>query len=236
MLPFDPFLHDFEGSPLLTLTREGRPFWLARHVGTHLGLGATGEKLPHLVLGEWAHDFAHGHDFAFVQGRELDDLRRVLSACGQPVGSTPRGLLVVLYETGLVLALSKLEMDRAARLRSFVMDTVLPDLAHVRRRPSPRRQRPRPLTEEARPARQRASLARVIDLNDRLFQVTSLRHLIRVLGDDLDRTSRGALEIVAAEIATGIDLSPLLHPAHGLGRRLDEADLSSDDDFDNGAA
>lgn len=227
MLPLLSFLHPYGDRPLLTLIRGRRPFWVARHLDAHLGTPADSPPLPHRMLAEWGESFAHGHDFAFVQGAELLALRAALSAAGFPVGTGERGLVLVVYETGLALALDRLGTDAARELRRFLIDVVLPDVhrnatriaisamaaarpmgGHRSRITPPTRRRPGP----AVPLSLRGTLARRVDLEDRRFQVDALRRVAEKHGEHLDPGASLALELVCAEVATGLDLLPLFRP------------------------
>ena len=227
MLPLLSFLHPFGDRPLHTLAHAGRPFWVARHLDGHLGTGEDTPPLPHRILAEWGEDLAHGHDFAFVQGAELLALRAALSAAGQPTGTGQRGLVLVVYETGLALALDRIGTGAARELRRFIIDVVLPDLRRNASRialsvlaaggPSgrlrplsapPGRRRPRPPLA----ATFQGTLARRLDLEDRRFQVEALRRVAEEHGEHLDPGAALALDLVCAEVATGLNLLPLFRP------------------------
>jgi hypothetical protein len=45
MLPLSTHLHDFEGQPLVTLTWDGRPCWVARQIAARIGYGPDGKLL-----------------------------------------------------------------------------------------------------------------------------------------------------------------------------------------------
>ncbi len=227
MLPLLSFLHPFGDRPLQTLIRGRRPFWVARHLGRHLDTPPGAPPLPHRMLAEWGDAFAHGHDFALVQGGELRELRAAMSAAGLPVGTGERGLVLVVYETGLALALDRLGTDAARDLRRFLIDVVLPDVhrnapritisamaaarpagGHRSRIAPPSRRRPGP----AVPLSLRSTLARCVDLEDRRFQVDALRRVAEKHGDHLDPGASLALDLVCAEVATGLNLLPLFRP------------------------
>lgn len=159
MLPLSTHLHEFEGQPLVTLSWEGRPCWVARHIGARLGYSHEGKRLPNKIIGEWADEFVSGHDYAFLTGDDLEAFKGI--AAGGPAeipASTRRGLLV-LFESGLHLVLAKTNLPIGKRLRRFLVDEVLPQLVHApkvttkRDRPSPAPEPPpSPEVQEGRQA------------------------------------------------------------------------------------
>lgn len=234
MLPLSTHLHEFEGQPLVTLTWEGRPCWVARHIGARLGYSHEGKRLPNKVLGEWADEFIPGHDYALLQGEDLATFHAAVAAAGMPSAGLGRGSLLVLFESGLHLVLAKTNLPIGKRLRRFLADEVLPQLARTGRyapEEAPRQPTPeaalrvllvlpdlKPRTpslsarREARLALQARTRARWVDVCDRRLQVNTLHRLVDQLGEQLDDATRAALEIIAAEVATGLDLVALIAP------------------------
>lgn len=120
--PHLPIVH-FEGQPLHTLSIRGRPAWSAREIGTLLGYSHEGKHFAGKIASEWANEFVPERDFTLLAGEELADAKR---QCLEVSAST-RGLLV-LFESGLHLALVKTQMPVGVRLRRFLVDEVLPKL------------------------------------------------------------------------------------------------------------
>lgn len=236
MLPLSTHLHEFEGQPLVTLTWDGRPCWVARHIGARLGYSHDGKRLPNKILGEWSDEFVAGHDYALLQGEDLAAFRTAVSASGLGSAQVGRGSLLVLFESGLHLVLAKTNLPLGKRLRRFLVDEVLPQIARTGRYtpepdlddgPVPQDEvdrilllfpefKPRTPTlsqrREGRLGLQARTRARWVDVCDRRLKVAALHRVVDTLGDLLDEGTRAALEIVAAEIATGLDLATSLLP------------------------
>ena len=54
-----------------------------------------------------------------------------------------------------------------------------------------------------------------MDLCDRRLRAGALHRLVDALGDQLDAGARTAIEVVAAEIATGLELAEIVLPDPG---------------------
>ena len=200
-LKLHPF--EFEGKPIHTLTVGGRPAWIARELGAVLGYTNGGKRLASKLTRDWSEDFVAGKDFAMLVGDEL----AAVKAQGRLVSPSARGLLV-LFESGLHMALVKTHMPLGRRLRRFLVDEVLPQLARTGAcDPDGRCVDPSP---------DLGFLARVlrVDLADRRFRSRTLRHTADALVD-LGRIDEGAWRtclVSACEIALGQPL-PVLYGA-----------------------
>lgn len=226
MLPLTTFTHEFEGEPLVTLTYDGRPAWVARHIGARLGYSHGGKRLPNKILGEWADEFIEGQDYAFLTGEELEAFKGLAAGGpGEVPANTRRGLLI-LFETGLHLALVKTQRPIGKRLRRFLVDQVLPQLVRTGAyQPTPSVPEtaivlvtlppPRPTLSERRElrlARQADTRERWVDLLDRRLKVQTLHRTVdRLQGTPLLPNDVAAtLEVTAAEIALDADLAVLM--------------------------
>jgi prophage antirepressor-like protein len=226
-----PYIHDFEGEPLVTFAWQGRPCWIARHIGARLGYSHEGKRLPNKVLGDWADEFVPGHDFVVLTGRELAEFNAGLA--NAPIdGRIGRGSLCLLFEPGLHLVLAKTDLPIGKRLRRFLVDHVLPQIARTGRyapetagraseeevqrvlllfpEMKPRVPRSLPDRREVRMAQQARTRAAWVSLCDRRLRVFALHRMVDAVGDHLDAEVKAALEVLAAEIATGLPLTDLL--------------------------
>lgn len=204
----------FEGQPLTTLTIHGRDAWIAREVGQAIGYAQRGKRFATKITGDWSDELIEGQDYQVLKGRELQAFKALFF---KGTGSVPlggnRGLLV-LFESGLHLALVKTRKPEGARLRRFLADKVLPQLVRDGRFDPEREvvdgelvERVEPDPREAREQR----LQRKLELEDRKFRAASLRRTIDTLrrlgtiGEDV----YAAYEVSASEIALGRNLSAL---------------------------
>ena len=218
----ETFTHTFEGAPLVTLTYQGRPAWIARHIGTRLGYAHDGKRFVNLILGEWKDEFIEGRDYVVLSGDELAAFKELPGA--ESLAARTNNSLLVLFETGLHLALIKTRKKAGRDLRQFLATEVMPQLVRtgaylpqspavplvVVTLPNP----PAPSVAERREARlgqQADTRARWVDLCDRRLKVQTLHRTI----DRLDGTGVltpeevTSLQVTAAEIALDADLAVL---------------------------
>lgn len=117
------FQTEFEGRKLTTLTYKGRPCWLAGQVGALLGYENPSRFVEKLAA-DWSDEAVRGCDFDLVEHSDLDHLKRLVP---DSVGSHARSV-VVIYESGLHLALLRSRKSVGRRLRRFLATEVLPQL------------------------------------------------------------------------------------------------------------
>jgi prophage antirepressor-like protein len=217
-------VHRFEDRPVTTLRYKDRPAWIAREVGEALGYSQSGKRFATRITGEWASEFRHDQDYAVLTGSEAALVRQALGAEGTdsvPLRSN-RGV-VVLFESGLYLALAKTGKPAGVRFRRFLADEVMPQLARTGRyEPEDgQRQVGLPLVPAgAAQARQAETglvrvereqrLAAKQELDRRKFESGALRQTVRALAEaeQIDPVTRLAYEVVAAEMP---ELRPVLH-------------------------
>jgi len=128
---------DFEGNPLPTIMYKGRPCWIARQVGVVLEYGNGGKGFVDLISREWKYEFEVGRDFVILKGKELAELKRVFKEGGDYRHSCTESnsaykyanSLMLLFESGVHLASIKTEKPIGKRLRRFIADEVMPQLA-----------------------------------------------------------------------------------------------------------
>ncbi len=215
----------FEGEPLTTLTWKDRPAWIGREIGRRLGYAVDGKRLVSRIRREWADEFVEGTDYILLTGAELAALKEMLPPGTQEVPGRTSALLLLL-EPGLHLVLTKTDKPIGRRLRRFLVDEVLPQLVRTgsySAQPagletalvvvSVRAPRSPSLAErrEARLALQADVRDRWVDLCDRKLKVATLHRAIdRFQGTvELPGDVVSALEVTAAEIALGADLSSI---------------------------
>ena len=158
-----------------------------------------------------------------------NDAAVLIGAVTEGTGTVPLGTgrVLVLFESGLYLALAKTEKEAGIRFRRFIVDEVMPQIARTgayERKAAP------PATERqcefafvvAVPVAANVStvaavrerrLAAQHNLRARKFQVGTLQTVVRTLAamKQIDPTTRAAYEVAAAEIALGQEL-PELRP------------------------
>ena len=215
----------FEGEPLTTLTWKDRPVWVGREIGRRLGYARSGKRLVTRIRREWADEFIEGTDYVLLTGAELAALKATLPPGTQEVPGRTSALLLLL-EPGLHLVLTKTDKPIGRRLRRFLVDEVLPQIVrtgsysgrppvvdgglvvvsvHTPALPSLAERR------ETRLALQADVRDRWVDLCDRKLKVATLHRAIDRFQTDVElpRDVVSALEVTAAEIALGADLSSI---------------------------
>ncbi len=198
----------FQGQTIHTLTVDGRPAWIARQVGDILGY-ANGKRLVGKITLEWGDDFVLGKDYALLTGADLLAVKSQVDA----ISPNAKGLLV-LFESGLHLALVKTQMPLGRALRRFLVDEVLPQLVRTGAyQPAGPVEVSPPATLDVAAIRE-VRLAARVDLDDRKFRCDELRRtadLLR-LTRRIDGDMWAKCTIAACEIALGHTL-PGLHAA-----------------------
>lgn len=231
--PTPPLLRaEFEGHPLTILSINGRTAWVAREVGHALGYAQRGSRLA-ACIGERWDEFLPGVDYAVLTGEPLAQLK----AAGVDIDAkTPS--LVVLFESGVLMVLTKTHKDAGRRLRRYLVDEVLPRLARGESVPPPGRPAApaRVLTIEQRHWLRELRLARRVDLDDRKFRSAALLRCVRFLYEigQLTTLELATWEVRAAEIALGEPLPDLETPpvpptpANRAAAAVDAAGLARD--------
>lgn len=220
-----PLLETHYGASRLNiLSVGGRPAWIAREVGAAIGYDHGGKRLVNRIRREWADEFILDHDYAFVTG---DDLAQIKGLVDPDVIDPRTPSLLVLFRPGVHLVLTKTTRKVGKDLRRFLVDRVFPQLDRtgryspdadeapdrvlvrlpVRRAPVPARV-PLHVRREARMSLQARTRAAWVDLCDRRLKVATLHRLADEFVDEPDQ--RLALELLAAQIATRL---PLVAPA-----------------------
>ena len=124
-----PVTVDFEGHPVTAVEFEGRPAWVASQVGAALGYAESGRQLAKKLAGEWSEEFIPGTDFETITNGRLAVFKSRLGTDSVPSAVDPRTpSLVILYESGLHLALLKTRKPAGRRLRRLLAMEVLPKL------------------------------------------------------------------------------------------------------------
>ena len=219
----------FEGEPLTTMTWDGKPAWVAREIGRRLEYAAGGKRLVTRITREWSSEFIEGKDYVLLSGDELAAFKAGVGL-GTPEVPSRAGGLMLLLEPGLHLVLTKTNKPIGVRLRRFLVDEVLPQLvrtgAYAPRGTtvieetvvvvafgSPPTESPTGLAvrREHRLARQADTREKWVDYCQRKLQVDTLHRTVDALTADgaVDGDIAASLEVTAAEIALGRDLSAL---------------------------
>jgi len=130
-------VREFEGRPVTTFRYRGRPAWIAREIGAALEYADDGKALVAMLTREWSDEVQEGSDFVLVMGAELSDLKALLELGVPHTPSSPgesgpipnhAPSTIVLFESGLHLALLKTNKPVGKRLRRLLVDEVLPQL------------------------------------------------------------------------------------------------------------
>lgn len=204
---------DFERSKLTVIRYLGRPAFVARHVGVALGYSHNGKRFASKLTADWADEFIEGTDFAYVTGDALAALKELGERTETVPSKANRGLMV-LFESGLHLALAKTHMPAGRRLRRFLVDDVLPQIARDGRYAPDRRVVDGQLVarvELANAAERERRLAEQHALKLRRFRVDNLRRTVRMLHTlgKIDADVLATYEVLIAEMALERELPDL---------------------------
>ncbi len=216
---------EFEGKTLVTLTYEGRPCWVAREIGRILGYSRDGRRLLHKINDKWHDELVEDHDYTVLRGEDLEEFKAsmLVGDAGARL-KKHRPPMLLLFEPGLHLVLSKSGKPAGQRLRRFLLDDVLPRLAAKH----PSWVHPTPTSTLFVPHQGRAldrkalreqRLMAQYELSRRMFQSEALRRTVQTLAH-LGRISDDqaqSYEVLATEIALGTEL-----PGLRIGSPFDE--------------
>ena len=205
----------FEEHPITTVTYRGRPAWIARQIGDAIGYAQQGKRFVTRITGAWADEFIGGRDYLVLTGLELELFKSLIELGTDPVPSRAPSLLL-LFESGLHLALTKTSKPVGKRLRRFMVDELLPQIVRDGCYSPERAVRDGELVPKETEARLQREhrLARKLDLEDRKFRAGSLRRTVGTLHalGYVDDGVFASYEVVASEIALERDLSVLKPP------------------------
>ena len=205
----------FEDTRLDTLIYRGAPAWIGRQVGTAIGYQRGGKRLVTKVTREWADEFIEGRDFAVLTGDEPQVFKELAGLGPDSVPSRAPSLLI-LFESGLHMALAKTNKAAGKRLRRFLVDEVLPQLVRDGKYLPARSVEGEEIGEptiDHRLERERRQ-ARKRELDDRKFRAGSLRKTIGTLRELglIEAPLAATYEVAASEIALQRNLSVLKPP------------------------
>lgn len=200
----------FEEHTITTLTYQGRPVWIAREIGVVCGYAQGGKRLATLITTEWADEYIEGIDYLLVTGSELAGLTDLLSKGTQHVPFENRRGLLLLLEPGLYLALVKTRKPIGKRLRRFLVEHVLPQLARDGRYLPERTVQPLPV--EIPQLLQIPDGSQAVSVEGRLEQAADVCSLLA------EQDRKGALspevqtayQVLAAELVMGTSLAALM--------------------------
>lgn len=119
-----PQTFTFEGAPLQVLQVDGRSAWIAREIGKVLGYAKEGKGLIDTINQRWEDEFIYGIDCEIFRGV----YQTPLNENSNLKLANPRGHLV-LFESGLHLALLKTSKPLGRQLRRWLVSDVLPQIA-----------------------------------------------------------------------------------------------------------
>ncbi len=194
---------EFEGMQILNFLYRGRQCWIAGNIGSVMGY-TKASRFAEKFQKEWKEDAIQGEDFEVLRGRDLNDFKdlvyvstvSVVPSLSQSLLHTSQ--LVILYESGVHLALLKTRKPAGRRLRRFLAGEVMPQLRRDGRY-SPERNinddeiRPEVEAHEDASPRWRS----------RAVALQWLYNELAMIGDDISR-KRVAMAMV--ELQTGLDL------------------------------
>lgn len=128
--------HQFEGHSITTIEYKGRPAWIAREVGEALGYSEEGKGFIRVLTQDWAGELLEGTDFTVLKGDELAEFKQLLD--GGEESSLPwntmllkTSQLLLLFESGMHMALVKTNKEAGVKLRRFLVDEVLPQIVRT---------------------------------------------------------------------------------------------------------
>lgn len=125
------FDFDFEGRTVSTIVYKGRPCWIAKELGNVIGYSDHGGRIVTKLVCEWGDEFVRGEDFEKIQGKELADFKALLQLLSGSESSFLKHApsTILLYESGMYLALTKTNKPQGKALRRKIVSEILPQIA-----------------------------------------------------------------------------------------------------------
>lgn len=118
-------------SPLTAVTYKGRPAWIGVQVGEALEY-QPGAKLTEMMRAEWTEEFTEGVDFDILRGADLAEFKKLVADGGLTTNfgvSKNTQALMLIYESGMWKALMLTKKPAGKRLRKWLGETVMPEIA-----------------------------------------------------------------------------------------------------------
>jgi prophage antirepressor-like protein len=198
--------NEFEGCEITTLTYRGKPAWVARKIGEAIGYSHGGRRFATNIANDWGDEFIEGSDYVLLTGNELADFKAVFDNTDSVSSKSNRGT-ILLFESGLYLALAKTNKPVGKRLRRFLAEEVLPQIARDGSYIPSRSVEDGKLESDRRLAMAEAREKR---LNAQL-KSKALKDLVKTLRatGKYDEDVLASYEVAAAEYATGENLAQL---------------------------
>ena len=212
----------FEDTPIRFFRFKGKWAALAHDVATWLAYEYP-QTLVKNIRGEWSAEFDEGLDYGVVKGQNLKDLKQLVvdlatSEADSSIGArAPSAML--LYKDGVYAALMRTGKPEGIQLRKWLRRDVFPALEQDGFYAVDRAIGGEVLDLEAEPLdsqlalrfqRERRLLLRLELEKQKLATETMFRVLSAAEPLGLDRDLWAHLIVMAAEIATGRNLSPSL--------------------------
>lgn len=192
--------HDFEGRTFHTIDFGGQPAWLAREIGAIAGYTGRGQRLLKKMRRDWRDELLQGVDYLYMESPPEGLQTHV------PLGDHP----MVLFRPGIDVVLAKTCKPVGKRLRRYIVERVLPRWEPVESEPPLGALRPGESTDPS--VLRETRLRDKLDYLDRRFRSSALTRTNRVLRDlgRIDDQTFAFTELMATQIALGVDLSDLL--------------------------
>jgi prophage antirepressor-like protein len=121
--------NEFEGATINTITYKGKLCWVASEIGQTLGYSRNGSRLVDKITESWSEEMLDGCDYTVLQGEELADFKSLLEPTPESGVGSRSSHVMLLYETGLHFICLKTNKPIGRRLRRFLADEVMPQLA-----------------------------------------------------------------------------------------------------------
>ena len=117
---------EFEGAPLPVYEVNGKPHWIAKQVGAALGY-IDGSDLVRAISRGWVNEFTD-KDRLVLTGEKLNEFKELIHDSGDsPLSRTAR--LMLLTESGVTLAAVLSRKPAGLRMRRWLADDVMPQIA-----------------------------------------------------------------------------------------------------------
>ncbi len=206
---------EFETNQITAINYKDEPVFLAKEIGQVLGYSDEGSKLSSLIAKKWADEFIDGKDYSVLTGKELKDIKDILQLSTPQVGSRAPQLMI-LTESGVNLVCMKSNKPIGKKLRRWLADEVLPQIARTggfdASKDSGIDTRTMISLEKEKRLRAKLDLKKEeLMFKEHQHRSGAIMNLIESLwgNNQISDKTYQSFSVMAAEIATGQDLAPL---------------------------
>ena len=196
----------FESNPITAIEYQGQPVFIAKEIGHALGYNKDGRNLVTTITEKWSDEFIEGKDIISLSGHDLSEFNA--NFANHDWWSTKTRSVKMLTETGVNLVCMKTNKPIGKRLRRWLADEVLPQIARTGTYNDNLSAKDRMFIERERRLTQKLMVEeRKVDMMERKQKSGAILDLLAEFKDRIDPAVYQSYMVKAAEIRSGQSMS-----------------------------